>query len=232
MNRSDTYMPRILAHEGGLVNNPNDPGGWTNRGVTIGTLKKLGIDKDGDGDSDLADLKLLTAADAAKVFKRFYADPVQADLLPVGLDYAMTDFAVNSGPTRAAEHLQRILGVAVDGHIGPQTLAKVAQCDAKALIVALSESRLRFLRNLKTWGTFGAGWQRRVFEVQAAALNDADAPHVNETQKNEHDAPDVLTPTTAPQTAQAPTTDETPQSLWAWLLAALAGLFKQKGPKA
>lgn len=228
MNRSNTYMPRILAHEGGLVNNPNDPGGWTNRGVTIGTLKKLGIDKDGDGDSDLADLKLLTAADAAKVFKRFYADHVQADLLPIGLDYAMTDFAVNSGPTRAAEHLQRILGVAVDGHIGPQTLAKVAQCDAKALIVALSESRLRFLRNLKTWGTFGAGWQRRVFEVQAAALNDADGATKPAPIKSLPPKP----PATAPQPAQAPTTAEPPKPLWAWLLAAVRAWIKPKGPKA
>ena len=228
MTRTEIYMPRILAHEGGWADNPKDPGGATNRGVTIGTLRKLGIDKDGDGDSDIADLRMLTEADAIRVFDRFYADPVQADLLPVGLDYAMTDFAVNSGPTRAAEHLQRILGVAIDGHIGPQTLAKVAQCDAKALIVALSESRLRFLRNLKTWGTFGAGWQRRVFEVQAAALNDADGAT--------KPAPIKSLPPKQPATGVSTTTStpppKTPQSLWAWLLAALAGLFKPKGPKA
>ncbi len=173
MTRSDEYMPRILRHEGGFVNHPSDPGGATNRGVTIGTLRKLGIDKDGDGDSDVADLRMLTEADAAKVFKRFYADPVQADLLPVGLDYAMTDFAVNSGPTRAALHLQRILGVTADGHIGPQTLAAVAKRDPADLIEALSESRLRFLRALKTWPTFGNGWQRRVDDVRREALDDA-----------------------------------------------------------
>jgi len=58
------------------VNHPRDPGGATNRGVTIGTLRKLGIDKDGDGDSDIADLRLLTEADAVAVFKRFYVDAV------------------------------------------------------------------------------------------------------------------------------------------------------------
>jgi len=65
-----------------------------------------------------------------------------------------------------------------------------------------------------------------------AALRAADAPHVNETPKREHIARDVLTPATAPQPAQAPTTAEPPQSLWAWLFAAVLGLFKPKGPKA
>lgn len=199
MTRSDEYMPRILAHEGGYVNNPKDPGGATNRGVTIGTLRKLGIDKDGDGDSDVVDLKLLTAADAAMVFKRFYADPVQADLLPVGLDYAMTDFAVNSGPSRAAQHLQRILGVPDDGHIGPKTIAALAGRNVVDLIKALSASRLKFMRNLPTWPTFGKGWQARVDAVRADAIRDAmGTAHVKETPKTEHVAPDVLTPEPKP----------------------------------
>ena len=176
MKRYQEYMPRILKHEGGFVNHPKDPGGATNRGVTIGTLRRLGIDKDGDGDSDVVDLKALTADDAALVFKRFYGDAVQADLLPRGLDYAMTDFAVNSGPTRAAQHLQRILGVPDDGHIGPMTLAAVAKRDTAELIEALHQSRLRFLRNLKTWATFGKGWQARVDDVRKHALDDAAEP--------------------------------------------------------
>lgn len=176
MKRYQEYMPRILKHEGGFVNHPKDPGGATNRGVTIGTLKRLGIDKDGDGDSDVVDLRLLTADDAAKVFKRFYGDAVQADLLPRGLDYAMTDFAVHAGPPRAAQHLQRILGVTADGHIGPKTLAAVAKRDPEDLIRALHASRLRFLRGLATWATFGKGWQRRVDEVLKEALEDADTP--------------------------------------------------------
>lgn len=173
MKRYQEYMPRILKHEGGFVNHPKDPGGATNRGVTIATLRRLGIDKDGDGDSDLVDLKALTADDAATVFKRFYGDAVQADLLPRGLDYAMADFAVNSGPSRAAQHLQRILGVPADGHIGPATLAAVAKRDAADLIEALHQSRLRFLRNLKAWATFGRGWQARIDEVRRLALDDA-----------------------------------------------------------
>ena len=207
MKRYQEYMPRILRHEGGYVNHPRDPGGATNRGVTIGILRKLGIDKDGDGDSDIVDLKLLTADDAAAVFKRFYADPVQADLLPRGLDYAMTDFAVNSGPTRAAQHLQRIVGVADDGHIGPKTLAAVTLRDPADLIEALHQSRLRFLRGLKTWATFGKGWQRRVDDVRREALDDAR----------------ILSPTPVDL---SPDKFPAVKGFWASLLVALMGIIK------
>ena len=214
MSRSDEYMPRILKHEGGFVNHPKDPGGATNRGVTIGTLRKLGIDKDGDGDSDLVDLKALTEADAAKVFKHFYGDPVQADLLPIGLDYAMTDFAVNSGPTRAAQHLQRILGVPDDGHIGPKTLAAVAKRDTAELINSLCDSRLRFLRGLKTWRTFGKGWAARVEDVRALALGDADEPVFADPGF----APKPVGNSSGP--------DPDAKGFWANLITALVGIWK------
>lgn len=219
MSRASVYIPRILKHEGGFVDHPKDPGGATNRGVTIGTLKRLGIDVDSDGDSDIYDLRNLRESDAVRVFKLFYADKVQADLLPIGLDYAMTDFAVNSGPSRAAKHLQRILGVDQDGDIGPKTLAKVAECDPAALIASISDSRLRFLRALDTWPTFGKGWQRRVDDVRKDALADVKqsltikpAPdHVKETPKIEHVAPVVLTK----------------PSFWAQLIAVILTMFRR-----
>jgi lysozyme family protein len=173
---ADRALRLILKHEGGYVDHPRDPGGATNRGVTIGTLKRLGIDKDGDGDSDVVDLKLLTEAEAVRVFKAFYWDAVQADLLPSGLDYAVADFAVNSGPVRAAQYLQRILGVEDDGHIGPKTLAAVAKANPAAVITALTERRLTFLRGLSTWNTFKGGWQRRVGEVRDEAMRMAAQP--------------------------------------------------------
>lgn len=173
MTRADEYMPRIIAHEGGYVDHPQDPGDATNLGVTIGTLRKIGIDKDGDGDSDVVDLRMLTVKDATSVFKRFYADPVQADLLPDGLDYAMTDFAVNSGPVRAAQHLQRILGVADDGNIGPKTIAALGLRNTVDVINLLCDSRLKFLHSLRTWRTFGKGWMARVSAVRADAIRDA-----------------------------------------------------------
>lgn len=217
MNRYQEYMPRILKHEGGFVNHPKDPGGATNRGVTIGTLRRLGIDKDGDGDSDIVDLKLLTADDAATVFKRFYGDAVQADFLPRGLDYAMTDFAVNSGPARAAEHLQRILGVVVDGHVGPATLAAIPKRDTRDLIEALHKSRLRFLRNLKTWAEFGKGWQARVDDVRRHALADAARASLDAA------ADTMLAPKPV---ADSPAPDPDAKGFWESLFIALLGIIK------
>jgi len=227
MKRYQEYMPRILKHEGGFVNHPKDPGGATNHGVTIGTLRKLGIDKDGDGDSDIVDLRLLTAGDAGMVFKRFYGDAVQADFLPRGLDYAMADFSVNSGPTRAAEHLQRILGVTVDGHIGPATLAAVAKRDTAELIEALHKSRLRFLRNLKTWPTFGRGWQARVDDVRKHALADQNAikkktvSHHGAAGKTLVDQPLASKPVDAHKPPETVT-----KGFWASLFIALMGIIK------
>lgn len=199
-------LPLVLKHEGGFVNHPKDPGGATNKGVTIGTLKRLGIDVDGDGDSDIVDLRNLRQSDVERVYRLFYWDAVKADHLPSGVDYAVFDFGVNSGPARAAKHLQKIAGAAQDGDIGPKTLAAVAKMDPQDVVTALQDSRLRFLRGLKTWPTFGKGWSRRVAEVRAVGLAMAEngpltlqpavkveRPQVNETPKSEHVAPVVLT---------------------------------------
>ncbi len=164
-------LPMVLKHEGGFVNHPKDPGGATNKGVTIGTLKRLGIDVDGDGDSDIVDLRNLRQSDLERVYRLFYWDAVRADHLPSGMDYAVFDFAVNSGPARAAKHLQKVIGVEQDGDIGPQTLAAVAKADPQDVVNAICDSRLRFMRGLtKLWPTFGKGWSRRVAEVRAVGL--------------------------------------------------------------
>lgn len=167
---ADRALDEILKHEGGFVNHPDDPGGATNRGVTIGTLKRLGMDLDGDGDVDVSDLMALTHEDAKRVFKRFYWDVVQADLLPSGIDYTVADFAVNAGPSRAAKHLQKALGVTQDGAIGPQTLAAARAADAAGIVMAVNTSRINFKRTLRHWSTFGRGWTRRVEEVTNLSL--------------------------------------------------------------
>lgn len=176
MTRASICIPRILKHEGGFVNDPRDAGGATNRGVTIGTLRSLGMDIDGDGDIDVADVRALTEPQAVIIYKQFYWDAVQADLLPAGVDYAVADFAVNSGPRRAAEHLQRALGLRADGVIGPRTLAAASKADRRATINLICDSRLAFMRSIRggrDWAAFGKGWTRRVEETRALALQDA-----------------------------------------------------------
>jgi len=89
------------------------------------------------------------------------------------VDYAVFDLAVNSGPSRGARFLQRVVGATEDGRIGPATLAAVRKADPTAVVGKLCDVRLAWLKTLKTWPTFGKGWERRVIEVRHDAILDA-----------------------------------------------------------
>jgi lysozyme family protein len=156
----------VLKHEGGFVNHPRDPGGATNLGITIATFRRY-VNAKGTVD----DLKRLTTAQAAKCYRKQYWDAIKGDDLPDGLDYAVFDFAVNSGPGRAAKHLQTALGVTPDGKIGPVTISAARDTFKAGTIAKLCDSRMAFLKGLKTWPTFGKGWTRRVSDVRRVALD-------------------------------------------------------------
>lgn len=117
----------IVDREGGYVNDPNDPGGATNYGVTIHTMRRLGLDLDGDGDVDEADVRALPRERAVEIFiEHYYYDP-HIDRLPEPLQPTVFDMQVNAG-SNAVRILQRLLRdmgleIAVDGVIGPQTIA-------------------------------------------------------------------------------------------------------------
>ncbi|EEX09638.1 secretion activator protein [Ruegeria lacuscaerulensis ITI-1157] len=144
--------------EGGYVNHPEDPGGATDRGITQRTYDawndRLGRPR--------RTVRGISKAEAEKIIEFQYLDAVRADVLPSGLDYAMGDYAVNSGPAKAAMDLQRVLGVRVDGVIGLQTLAAVQAANTQDVIVKLCQRRMSFLKSLRTWRVFGKGWTRRV----------------------------------------------------------------------
>jgi lysozyme family protein len=160
-------LKKMLAHEGGYVNHPQDPGGMTNLGVT----KRVWEEWVGH-DVDEKQMRALTPETVAPLYKRKYWDAVRADDLVAGVDYCVFDVAVNSGPGRAVKFLQSSVGVTADGGFGPATLAAVknAEADPKRLIELYSAKRLEFLQSLKTFETFGKGWSRRVAEVKQAAL--------------------------------------------------------------
>ncbi len=126
----------IVAREGGFVNDPADPGGATKYGVTIGTLRALGLDKTGDGRITVEDARALTRADAVRIFKeRYYLAP-RIDLLPEPLQPSVFDMQVNAGGN-AVRILQRLLAefdepVAVDGLIGPATAKAAGRAYQKA----------------------------------------------------------------------------------------------------
>ncbi|WP_295808867.1 glycoside hydrolase family 108 protein [uncultured Nitratireductor sp.] len=159
-------LPLVLKHEGGWADHPDDPGGATMKGVTLATFRRY-VKADGTK----ADLKAISDEQIATVFYRHYWAAVNAQALPSGVDYAVFDFAVNSGPARAAKYLQSIVGANVDGRVGPQTIAAVSRMEPSDVINRLCDARMDFLRKLEHWPTFGKGWTRRVSDVRKDAVN-------------------------------------------------------------
>jgi lysozyme family protein len=160
----DSALKAVLHHEGGYVNHPSDPGGRTNLGVT----QKVWEEWVGHP-VDEKQMRALTPEAVGPMYKAKYWDKIKGDELPTGVDYAVFDAAVNSGPGRAAKWLQSCVGVEPDGGIGPKTLAAVAAFDPAELVEDYAKRRLSFLMDLQNWDTFGKGWGRRVAEVQTVA---------------------------------------------------------------
>lgn len=135
MRTVQSIADEILAREGGFVNDPSDPGGATNHGVTIHTMRRLGIDLDGDGRVTEQDVRRLTRARARDIFVEHYFRRPRIATLPVPLQASVFDMYVNAG-ANAVRILQRLLGafgqaVAADGVIGPKTQA-AAEAAARA----------------------------------------------------------------------------------------------------
>lgn len=161
----DDALDRMLAHEGGYTNHPDDPGGPTNYGITIADYRKYIMPN-----ATASDVRSMSLADAKAIYRPRYWDIQRCSDLPSGVDYAIFDYGVNSGVGRSPKVLQRLVGVPADGRIGPVTLEAVNARDADELVNAICDERLAFLKRLKTWPVFGAGWGRRVSEVRAHAL--------------------------------------------------------------
>jgi len=117
----------IIAREGGFVDDPDDPGVATKFGVTIHTMRRLGLDLTGDGDVDVADVRAMTRERAEAIFIEHYYRRPRIDALPQALQASVFDMYVNAGgnAVRILQRLLREMGqqVAVDGVIGPQTIA-------------------------------------------------------------------------------------------------------------
>jgi len=126
MKLVEAIAEEIISREGGYVNDPDDPGGATNFGVTIGTMSRLGMDLDGDGKVTPADVKRLTKDQARQIFVDHYFHRPGIGKLPTPLRASVFDMYVNAG-ANAVKILQRLLNdmgqrIGVDGAIGPQTI--------------------------------------------------------------------------------------------------------------
>jgi lysozyme family protein len=154
-------LATILENEGGFVNHPKDPGGATNWGITIAVLSaKRGHQVSVD------DVKRMPRSEAAEIYRRQYWDPIQGDQLPSGVDLAVFDFAVNSGVSRAAKTLQRVIGTRIDGHIGAMTIDETRRRMAVSTIHDFCDQREAFVKSLNTFGTFGKGWMKRIKKIR------------------------------------------------------------------
>lgn len=149
----DTAFDRVIGHEGGYSDHPDDPGGQTMWGVTIAVARANGY---------AGAMRDMPREVAKGIYRSQYWDKVQADSMPFAVAFQVFDAAVNHGTGQAAKFLQRAAGVADDGIIGPKTLAAVAARGAAALLLLFNAEREQFYTDLKTWPSFGKGWSRRV----------------------------------------------------------------------
>lgn len=148
----DFALTRVLASEGGYVNNSADPGGATNYGITQATARAHGY----TGNMQDFPLEL-----AKQIYRASYWDRYNLGALPRNLAFVTFDAVVNSGPAGII-WMQRALKVTEDGIIGPQTVAAAKMADDYACAVQASAYRLRALTAMNNWATFGRGWARRI----------------------------------------------------------------------
>lgn len=175
MAKVEILAPFILSWEGGFSNHPNDKGGATNKGVTIATWKAQGYDKDGDGDIDVADLKLITDEDAVKVvMKPHYWDRWKADQIKSqSVANLLVDWVWGSGKYGITE-VQKLLGVKVDGIVGAKTLAALNAREPRQLFADIKKARVSFIERLvkrnPSQAVFKKGWLRRLNGINYGSL--------------------------------------------------------------
>lgn len=149
----DEAFEKLIGHEGGYSNHPDDPGLATMHGITEAVARANGYK------GSMRDLPLSLAK---RIYRASYWDSVRADELPDAVRFDVFDASVNSGPGQAIRFLQRATGSTDDGRLGPLTMRAVKDIDPQLLDKRLNGYRLRFMCELKTWPSFGRGWAARI----------------------------------------------------------------------
>ena len=166
MAKLDLFAPKILRYEGGFVNDPKDRGGATNMGVTLATWRQVGYDKDGDGDIDADDIRILSKADAVSVLRLNYWNRWKADQITnQSIAEILVDWVWGSGKWGIVIP-QRILKVVDDGIVGMGTLFAVNNVNQRGLHASIFQSRKTFIeelvKNHPDQLKFSGGWMNRL----------------------------------------------------------------------
>lgn len=169
-------LGHVLAMEGGFTDDPDDPGGPTNKGITLAvfcrhTGRPLG---DATRDRRISELRAIPDALVEEIYRTRYWHPSRAPEMPDAIGFMHFDAAVNHGLSGAAKILQRALrehapGLAIDGEIGPRTMAAVQGAEPGGLLRRYAEQRRAWYRALRHFWKFGRGWLRRVARTEGAA---------------------------------------------------------------
>lgn len=157
----DDAFDRLIGHEGGYVNDPDDPGGETKYGISKRSYPHLNI-------------AALTREDARAIYRRDFWERINGDELHDGVAYQLFDFAVNSGVDTAVRYLQRAVGVADDGVWGRVSRAAAMRMSESDTIQRLNAERLDYMTRLKNWPHHGRGWARRIAQNLRYGAVDSD----------------------------------------------------------
>lgn len=171
MSSFDIAIPTVLRHEGGLVDNPNDPGGITNFGVSLRWLKSKGLagDINHDGDVDAQDIKIMTREDAMAFYLKFWWEPYRYQFIVAQMVATKVfDAAVNMGAPRAHRLAQGVVGLTQDGVIGPKSLAEINAMPSLKFLEAYQNAMAQFYRGIVASNParqqFLQGWLNRAYD--------------------------------------------------------------------
>lgn len=145
----DRAFERLIGHEGGYVNHPSDPGGETKYGITKRSYPN-------------EDIRGMTLERAKAIYRRDFWGAAGCDAVADAAKFDLFDMAVNSGVKTAIKTLQRAVGAAPDGVIGPMTMQAISNMPGPRLVARFNGARLQFMTDLHTWDDFGKGWARRI----------------------------------------------------------------------